>query len=143
MQLLKTTATCFILVLLTLASPALAEDSEAKTEYDMTGTWKVLLSNSLSRKQVTFVLEQADGRPRGVVNSKELEEAQKLDGRLEEDNTFFLWGKFFDRVGNSTEYEFKGTIEGEPGKEKIKGRCDYFGKSYDFVGVRARKKKKR
>lgn len=129
-----------LIILLLAAGPTLGEEAAVDSDapqYDLTGRWKVLLSNSISRKQVTFDLAQADGRPRGKMLSKEMEE-QDLDGRIDKDNKVFFWGTFRDRTGRSYEYEFKGKVEGEPGEEKFRGRARYFNKSYDFVGVRAR-----
>lgn len=130
------------LFLLIACGPALSDEEKSAEEiYDLSGRWKVLLSNSLSRKQVTFDIEQKDGRLRGDMSGSGVP-AQKLDGRIEEDNRIFLWGTFRDRSGATYDYEFRGDVEGEPGKEKLVGRSDFFRKRYDFVGVRAKKKKK-
>lgn len=141
MKTLNTTLLTLLTIFALLATSS-AEETTEESSYDLSGRWKVLLSNSITRKQVTFDLEQKDGRPRGHMYVRDLPE-QKLDGRLEGKDQVKFWGIFRDRGGNTEEYEFKGTIEGEPGKEKIRGKSDFFGKRYEFVGVRARKKKKK
>jgi hypothetical protein len=125
----------FLLLLLVITSGA--EEAQPEETVDLSGTWVVLLTNSLSRKQVTFNLNQKDGRLRGTVSSSEIPE-QKLDGRLDKGNKFKLWGTYYERTGASTEYQFHGTYEGEPGEETLKGESEFFKRRYDFVGERAK-----
>lgn len=124
-----------------LVSAGLSADEEkgksAEEIYDLSGRWVIILSNDLSRKQVTFDLEQKDGRPRGEMSASGLP-AQKLDGRISDDKTVFFWGTYRDRSGASYDYEFKGRIEGEPGQEKLVGRSDFFRKRYEFEGTRVK-----
>jgi len=131
-----------VLFFFALSNLAWSAEEKVEAPHDFTGTWKVLLSNSLSRRQITFHIEQKDGRLRGKMVAKGMPE-QKIDGRFEEEDGILLWGTYYDRSGASIDYDFKGTIEGEPGKESFKGKTRFFGKRYDFVGVRAPKKKKK
>jgi hypothetical protein len=62
---------------------------------------------------------------------------QKLDGRFEDEERVILWGTHYDRAGRSSDYQFKGSIEGEQGSEKLTGRARFFEKSYDFEAERA------
>lgn len=124
-----------VLGLLCTVMPALAKDEEQKPEYDLSGTWKVFLSNSLTRRQVTFSLENQDGRYRGFLLAKGYSEL-RLTGRVQDDNKIFFWGRHVDRTGRSYEYEFRGKVEGEPGQEKLVGQSEFFGKRYDFEGTR-------
>lgn len=124
-----------------LAAPSLADKDKSSKDkaptYDMKGSWKVLMTNSLSRKQVTFFFdEHKDGRVRGYLISTGQEEL-KLDGRLDEKkNKLFAWGKYYERTGRSHEYEFRGKVKGQPGEETITGSAEFFGKRYKFKGVR-------
>lgn len=123
-------------LLLLLALSGSAEESKTQDLVDLSGTWKIIISNSLTRKQITFNVTQKDGRLRGTMSSKRMEE-QRLNGRVEKNNKIKLWGIFEDRTGATTEFEFKGTYEGKIGQETLQGTCEYFRKRYDFVGVRA------
>lgn len=124
------------LLILTSVLPALANDDAQQTpEPDYSGNWTVLLSNSLGRHQITFQVEQKDGRLRGYLLAKGQPDLD-LDGRLEKDNKVVLWGRYVDRTGVSTEYQFKGKIEGEPGHETMTGKGEYWGKRYEFTGRR-------
>ena len=120
-------------------SPKVDYSSE---DYDLTGTWTLLLSNSLTRRQVTLRLKQKDKRPRGKLSGRGIP-LQKLDGRIEKDNRVKFWGTHFDRAGNSSELDFRGVIEGSPGNEKISGKALLFRKNYKFIGTRAQKKTKK
>lgn len=130
------------LFLLLAATASVSEESANVEDYNLSGRWKVLLSNSLSRKQVTFDIDHKDGRLRGDMSASGVP-GQKLDGRIEDDLKIFLWGTHQDRSGATFDYEFKGRVEGEPGKEKLVGKSEFFRKRYKFVGVRATKKKKK
>lgn len=131
---LKFLALLFMLSVFTL--PGLAQEVVQELP-DMSGKWKILIKNSLSRKQITFNFEQVEGRLRGTYYSRDTGE-QKCEGRVEADGTFFIWSKFVDRAGNSTSTEFKGQLE----KNKVKGSGEFFEKRYDFVGSRVKPKKK-
>ena len=125
------------LLLSLLTWPALADDTEVQLP-DMSGNWKLLIKNSLSRKQLTFHFEQVEGRLRGTFNSRDTGE-QKCDGRVEKDGTFFVWSTYQDRAGNTTDTEFKGQLK----DGKIKGKGELFERRYEFVGVRYTPKKKK
>ena len=117
----------------------MAKDTKEMLErHDLSGTWKVILANSLTRKQVTFQIEQKDGRLRGHLLGKGVG-SLKLDGRRDKNNKIKLWGTYYERSGKSWDYSFKGTFEGEPGQETISGQSQYFGKRYDFDGVQVEK----
>lgn len=125
-----------LLLILTLSGAVLADSEEDKVPYDLSGTWKVYLSNSLSRKLITFYIDQKDGRPRGEMSGKGMQ-AQRMNGRFGDDNEIFFWATHRDRGGLTTELEFKGHIEGEPGDLKMVGECEYFEKYYDWEATRA------
>lgn len=99
---------------------------------DLSGDWKVMLENSLSRKRITFRIEEKDHRLRGKVFSREYG-TQDLDGRREEDGKVFFWWTVSDRAGNTTDSSFRGKIEGED----MVGKGRFFDKSYDFRAQRA------
>lgn len=123
-------------LLLFCVLPALAKEEATAPQRDLSGSWKVLMSNSLTRRQVTFVIDHKDGRLRGKVLEKGTPDFD-LDGRTEKDDRVILWGRYVDRTGMSVDYQFKGKVEGEPGTEKIEGKCEYLGKRYDFVATRS------
>lgn len=124
------------ILLLTSVLPALAKEEAQQTpEPDYSGNWTVLLSNSLTRRQITFEVEQKDGRLRGYLLEKGMPDLD-LDGRLEDNHKVVLWGRFVDRSGASMEYQFKGKIEGKPGHETMSGKGEYWGKRYEFTGTR-------
>lgn len=115
-----------------LAGAALAESESTKFEpVDMTGSWKVMLENSYTRKQITFRIEQKDGRMRGKMHTRETE-AQELDGRQTEDGEVLFWSTYRSREGISTETSFKGRWEGEA----VVGKARYFEKPYTFRAER-------
>ena len=122
-------------LLLGTSNPSFAE-KEQEARNDLSGRWIVVLSNSFTRKQVTFDLKEDDGRLRGTVSSTDMPE-QKLDGRYEKNKGFTLWGTYYDRTGASVEYQFKGTYTGEQGEESLEGKSEFFNRRYDFVGERA------
>ena len=125
---------CLIALLLGTSSPSFA-DKKKDERNDLSGRWKVLLSNSFTRKQVTFDLKEDNGRLRGTVSAVDIPE-QKLDGRYEKNKGFTLWGTYFDRTGASVEYEFKGKYSGKQGEEILEGKSEFFNRRYDFVGER-------
>lgn len=112
---------------------ALAETTSAVAEpLDLSGTWKVVLENSYTRKQITFRIEQKDGRMRGKMASKEIG-AQDLDGRQDKSGEILFWSTFRSREGISTESSFKGRMEGEA----IVGKARFFEKPYNFRAERS------
>lgn len=128
---------CLLLTLLTSTSLGEEKNPKESEVRDLGGRWVVLLTNSMTRRQVTFDVKLEDGkRLRGFMLMKGSEE-QKLDGRIEDDNKVKLWGVYYERSGRSHEYEFKGTWEGPEGEEVIKGTAYLYGKRYDFVAERA------
>ncbi len=98
---------------------------------DLSGDWKVMLENSLSRKRITFRIEEKDHRLRGKVFSREYG-TQDLDGRREEDGKVFFWWTVSDRAGHRTDSSFRGKLEGEA----MVGKGRFFDKSYDFRAER-------
>lgn len=125
-----------LLTLLIGTSSASFAEKQEEVQNDLSGRWKVLLTNSLTRKQVTFDLKEEDGRLRGTVSSNDMPE-QKLDGRYEKNKGFTLWGTYYDRTGASVEYQFKGNYTGKQGEETLEGESEFFNRRYDFVGERA------
>ena len=122
--------------------PVSAQQLEAESpQHDLSGTWTVLLSNSLSRKQVTFQITEKDDRLRGHLRGRDVGEL-KLDGRREKDNKIKLWGTYYERTGKSWDYEFKGQFEGEPGKEKTKGESGVFRPSLRICGCSSKEEEK-
>lgn len=121
----------FLLCTLTLS----AKEETSEPVRDLSGNWKVIMSNSLTRRQVTFAIEHKDGRLRGKLLDKTNPEFD-LDGRVEKGDRVMLWGRYVERTGASVEYQYKGKVEGEVGNEILKGRCDYLGKRYDFIATR-------
>lgn len=125
-----------IALLMMSLQPALGEGESKAPERELSGNWKVIMSNSLTRRQVTFVIDHKNGRLRGKVLEKGAPDFE-LDGRTEKNDRVILWGRYVDRTGMSMDYQFKGKLEGEPGSETINGKCEYFGKRYDFTASRS------
>ncbi len=122
-----------LVIAFSCTSLALAETTSAATEpLDLSGTWKVVLENSYTRKQITFRIEQKDGRMRGKMASKEIG-SQDLDGRQAENGEILFWSTFRSREGISTETSFKGRMEGEA----IVGKARFFEKPYNFRAERS------
>lgn len=124
-----------LIFLFACSGVGLAEDDEFRVR-DFSGRWKVMLSNSLGRKLVTFQIDQESGRLRGTMLAKGMPE-MPLDGRFEKDDRVILWGTHYERTGQSFEYQFKGSFEGEPGEETIEGTARYFSKTYKFTAERS------
>lgn len=137
---MKTLNSILLLVtLLTLmAAPALAEETAATKLPDgtLSGTWKAILENSYSRKQITLKLTHKDGRLRGHMIGKGFQE-QKVDGRLNDDNSFHLWSTFYDRAGRSVDTTFKGNAK----EGYLEGSSRFFDKPYNFTATPVAKKK--
>lgn len=111
---------------------AAEESSPISEPLDLSGTWKVLLENSYTRKQITFRIEQKDGRMRGKMVSKEVG-SQPLDGRQDPDGQIHFWSTYYSREGTSTETTFKGRMEGD----EIVGDARFFDKPFKFRAERA------
>jgi hypothetical protein len=132
----------YLLGVCLLCQPLSAAEEEEKAHRDLSGRWRVHLRNDIGWKACTFVIEQEEGRLRGKVLVAGAPEIN-LDGKFGKDNEILLWAVYRDgRTGASTDLEFKGVYEGEPGQEVLTGKSHYFDKRYNWTAKRKKKKKK-
>lgn len=130
-----------LMLVLTFAGLGSAEDPPLLENPDLSGRWIVHMRNSLGVKSCNFDIQQEDDRLRGKILIYGADPTD-LDGRFEGENGVLLWGVYKEpRTGATSQLEYKGTYEGEPGLEVLKGKCEYFGKRYDFTAKRKKKKR--
>lgn len=124
---------CLLSLLALCISPSFAnEEAQAlDSTTNLTGTWKVLLKNSNGYKQLRFVIDEKDGRPRGKMISREIE-SQELDGRKEEDGTILFWSRFVDSNGWSKDTNFRCHLN----NGVLTGKGQFLDKPYELRAER-------
>ena len=114
-----------LLLLLVLATPCWADAP------NLSGWWRLHMSNGSWKKEIRFSLEQTDDRLEGLLFDSSYSGGTKIRGKVEGDRVT-VWCHVEDRAGHSAESTFRADLK----EDQLVGTADYFSKHYEFTGER-------